>query len=115
MQYRFRSILMVLFIIPFLVVAQNQETKTMTTKIQTQTDSYFVYDYVGSKFVPPADKTLLIMGQTTERIEEYLDKFGEQPIPSGWSAYWGIPEFVGIKEAHRNATGSTQNHQMLVD
>ncbi len=90
-------------------------TEEMVSKIQTDIDPYFIYDYEHSKFVPPAGKTLLIMGQTVERITEYTDHIKDQSIPGGWSAYWGIPEFKGITEVHKNETGSSQNHQMLID
>ncbi len=92
-----------------------QLTEAMVSKIQTAVDPSFIYDYEGTKFVPPAGKTLLIMGQTVERITEYMDHFQRQPQPGGWSAYWGIPEFKGVTERHKNDTGSSQNHQMLVD
>ncbi len=91
------------------------QTKQMVAKINTDTDPRFVYDYEKTKFVPPEGKTLLIMGQSKEAIDEYIDNFADQPTPSGWSAYWGIPEFVGVTEAHTNETGSTMDHQMLVD
>ncbi|MEO1098736.1 MAG: glycosyl hydrolase [Bacteroidota bacterium] len=90
-------------------------TEMMVSKINTKTDPEFVYAYEQTKFVPPEGKTLLIMGQTVERITEYLNHFPDQPIPSGWAAYWGIPEFKGISEAYKNNTGSTQNHQMLIE
>mgnify|MGYP001828265105 CR=1 FL=1 len=97
--------------------SQNSDpmTEKMVSMIQTDVDPNFVYDYKQSKFIPSDGKTLLIMGQTVERIKEYLNHFPDQPIPGGWAAYWGITEFKGIKEAHKNETGSTQNHQMLVD
>lgn len=87
----------------------------MVSKIGTEVDPTFIYDYDQTKFVPPNGKTLLIMGQTVERISEYLEKFPHQNIPGGWAAYWGIPEFKGITKAHENETGNTQHHQMLVD
>ncbi|WP_115460892.1 glycoside hydrolase family 26 protein [Winogradskyella aurantiaca] len=92
-----------------------QLAEDIVSKIQTDIDPEFVYDYEQSRFVPPAGKTLLIMGQTVERITEYMDHFQNRPIPGGWSAYWGITEFLGIKETHKNETGSSQNHQMLID
>lgn len=99
------------------VFSQGKESaiEKMVSQINTKTDPDFIYDYEQAKFVPPAGKTLLIMGQTTERITEYLEHFPDQQTPGGWSAYWGIPEFTGITEGHKNETGSTQNHQMLVD
>ncbi len=93
----------------------SQITKEMVSKIQTDVDPYFIYDYEQSKFIPPDGKTLLIMGQTLESITEYMDHFQDNPVPGGWSAYWGIPEFAGVTEAHKNDTGSSQNHQMLID
>jgi len=87
----------------------------MVSKINTEVDPEFLYDYEQTKFVPPSGKTLLIMGQTVEAITEYLDSFPNQRIPGGWSAYWGIPEFKGITESYKNNSGDTQNHQMLID
>ena len=93
----------------------NNETITeMISKIKTDIDPSFIYEYEKSKFVPPEGKTLLIMGQTVERIEEYMDHFSDRPIPGGWSAYWGVTESKGIKSTFKNETGSSQNHQMLV-
>ena len=93
----------------------DQMAKDMVSQIQTDIDSDFIYDYEDAKFVPPDGKTLLIMGQTVESITEYMDHFPNRPLPGGWAAYWGIPEFTGITETHKNETGSSQNHQMLVD
>jgi hypothetical protein len=87
----------------------------MVSNIQTDIDPEFVYEYKQTKFVPPEGKTLLIMGQSLTAITEYLDHFPDQPMPGGWAAYWGIPEFKGITESYRNTSGDTQNHQMLVD
>ncbi|NRA94293.1 MAG: hypothetical protein HRU26_16775, partial [Psychroserpens sp.] len=87
----------------------------MVSQIQIETDPQFVYEYSQTKFVPPPGKSLLIMGQTVEMITEYAEKFQDQPKPGGWSAYWGIPEFAGITDTHKNDTGTSQNHQMLVD
>ena len=87
----------------------------MVTMIDTKTDSQFVYEYEKTKFVPPDGKTLLIMGQSVEAIDEYLDSFPDQPRPGGWAAYWGVTEFKGVSEAHTNVVGSTNDHQMLVD
>lgn len=110
-----------LFLIAFCgSTAQDKETsdpatEEMVSKIQTEVDPDFVYEYGQTKFVPPSDKKLLIMGQTVESIKEYMDHFSDQPIPGGWSAYWGIPEFKGVTESHSNNPSSSQNHQMLVD
>lgn len=87
----------------------------MTSKIQTYTDPKFVYSYSKTKFVPPQGKTLLMIGQTYERITGYTEKFKKENLPGGWSAYWGIPEFSGITSSFKNETGSTQNHQYFID
>ncbi|MEM9679565.1 MAG: hypothetical protein AAF901_04510, partial [Bacteroidota bacterium] len=55
-------------------------TEMMVSSINTETDAEFVYAYEQTKFVPPEGKTLLIMGQTVERITEYIDHFPDQPI-----------------------------------
>ena len=116
--------LMMLFFISTCVESKGQQranitedliTQEMVARIQTSIDPEFIYEYEQTKFVPPDGKTLLIMGQTVERISEYMDHFQHQPIPGGWSAYWGIPEFNGVTERHRNETGSSQNHQMLIE
>lgn len=87
----------------------------MTKKIDTTLDSKFAYPYKQSKFVPPNDYCLLIMGQSVLSINEYLENFPNEPLPSGWSAYWGITEFKGVKEYFLNEVSSDNDHQMLVD
>jgi beta-mannanase len=87
----------------------------MISDINTEVDPKYVYDYKNSKYVPPQGKTLLIMGQTVERIDEYTKAFPNKALPGGWSAYWGVTEFEGIEDNYKNETGSSQNHQMLVD
>lgn len=87
----------------------------MVSKIKTHVDPEFVYEYDQTKFVPPNGKTLLIMGQTVESITEYQNHFSNEKGPGGWSAYWAITAFKGVTEKHKNDTGSSQNHQMLVD
>ena len=89
-------------------------SKTMISKINRTVDSSFVYSYQKSKFVPKGDYKLLIMGQSKERIEEYIQEFPDQPLPAGWAAYWGISEFKGLIEDFKNESGNTQNHQFLV-
>lgn len=90
-------------------------TERMISKIQTDVDPEFVYDYKQSKFVPEKGKTLLIMGQTVERITEYKKHFSGQPLPGGWMAYWPVTEIAGVWRPGKNETGSTQDHQMLAD
>ena len=87
----------------------------MVSMIKTQVDPEFVYPYEKTKFVPTENKTLLIMGQTVESSNEYMESFPDQPIPGGWSAYWGVTEFKGITEYYRNEVGGSADHQMLVD
>lgn len=107
--------LILLFLMACLELCAQGLDKAGVPTIQTITDPEFIYNYKGSKFVPPEGKTLLIMGQTVERINEYMVHFQDRPIPGGWAAYWGIPEFKGITEGHKNDTGASQNHQMLID
>lgn len=87
----------------------------MLNKIKTSTDPAFNYSFAKTKFVPPDGKTLLILGQTEDSINAYMQNFSNQKIPAGWMAYWGITSMNGIKKSHQNETGSSQNHQMLVD
>jgi hypothetical protein len=87
----------------------------MDRKIETHLDPQFQYPYQQTKFVPPDGTCLLMMGQTEERIQEYVHHFKEHPIPGAWSAYWGITEFKGITESFTNDTGSSQNHQWILD
>ncbi|MGK0379034.1 MAG: beta-mannanase [Patiriisocius sp.] len=96
-------------------VKSNPTIAEMLSEIKTQVNPEYVYKYEKTKFVPPNGKTLLIMGQTVESINEYLNHFPDEKKPSGWSAYWGIPEFKAITESYKNKTGGTQNHQMLID
>ncbi len=95
--------------------AQNATSKVDELKIDTTINSKYIYEYEGTKFVPPEGKTLLIMGQTVDDINEYKSKFPDETNPAGWSAYWGIPEFRGITEMYKTGSGDYQNHQMLVD
>jgi hypothetical protein len=100
--------------------AEEQQTfdtleEQLVSRIQTEVDPDYVYEYEQTKFVPPEGKTLLIMGQTVEDIEDYMENFSDEPIPGSWAAYWGVPEFNGITENHTNSHGGTQNHQMLID
>lgn len=87
----------------------------MSLTINTSVDPNFIYPFKKTKFVPKDDKCLLIMGQTEERIKEYISHFPDKLIPGGFAAYWGIPEFEGITSSFKNETGSSQNHQWLVD
>ncbi len=68
----------------------------LVDKIRTEVDPAFVYSYEQAKFVPPAGKTLLIVGQTPEDINDYTASFPNEPAPGGWAAYWGIPSTDGL-------------------
>ena len=107
-------IIITLLLIPICLWSQEQ-VEAMVSKINTEVDQNYVYQYEQTKFVPPSGKTLLIMGQTVERINEYVETIPDQPLPGGWAAYWGIPEFSGVTYPKKNETGSTQHHQMIVD
>lgn len=87
----------------------------MVAKINTNIDPAYIYQYEKTKFVPPAGKALLIMGQNHEEIAEYMDSYSDMRIPGGWMAYWGIPSMNGIRQTHLNETGTSQNHQNLVE
>lgn len=114
-KYTFILLLFINFKTVFSQGLNDKNIYSMVSKINTNVDSTFIYDYVKSKFVPPEGKTLLIMGQTVERIDEYLEDFSNESLPGGWATYFGVTEFKGITESYKNETGSTQNHQMLVD
>jgi hypothetical protein len=110
--------ILILFLVEASVFSQeisNKDIYSMVSKINTNVDSNFVYEYEQTKFVPPNGKTILIMGQTVEGINEYLDHFSDQPLPGGWATYFGVTEFKGVTETYKNETGSSQNHQLLVD
>lgn len=90
----------------------------MVAKINTEVDPAFVYQYEKSKFIPPEGKTLLIMGQDIKTISEYMDDFSNRPVPSGWTAYWGITSMNGVDRMNAEDIArqyGQQNHQTLVD
>ncbi len=93
----------------------DQTIEQLVAQINTAVDPAYEYEYAQTKFVPPSGKSLLIMGQTLEDINDYMRSFEDRPIPGGWSAYWGIPEFAGITDTYRNENGSSHNHQSLVN
>ncbi|NND27967.1 MAG: hypothetical protein HKN97_05195, partial [Myxococcales bacterium] len=87
----------------------------LVDKIRTEVDPAFLYAYDKTKFVPPAGKTLLVVGQTLEDINEYTASFPDEPLPGGWAAYWGIPSTDGLANTAVNEHGSSQSHQELVN
>ena len=100
---------------------QNDAAVTLTpverlvSKIRTEQDPAYIYEYEGTKFVPPPGKTLLIVGQTVGGIDEYVSEFSDEPLPGGWAAYWGIPSMDGVTNTFLTENGGRQNHQILVD
>jgi len=95
-----------------------EQVEKMVAKINTQVDPAFVYQYEQSKFVPPAGKTLLIIGQDLQTIDEYMDSFSDRPVPGGWMAYWGITSMNGVDRMNAEDIARQygyQNHQQLVD
>jgi len=108
-------LIVILFSITTCLGQKENKIETMVSKIKREVNPAYVYSYEKTKFVPEEGKTLLIMGQTVESINKYMDSFPNQAIPAGWSAYWGVPEFKGIKESHKTDSGDRQNHQMLID
>ncbi len=87
----------------------------MLGQIETDVDPAFDYAFEQSKFVPPEGKTLLIMGQTWEAVDAYTTRFADQPLPGGWSAYWGVSSTDGLATPFVNEHGDTHHHQGLVD
>jgi beta-mannanase len=96
-------------------IMNSHDNQALIDQIDRSVDSAFVYTYENTKFVPPKDKKLLIMGQTEGAIEEYHSHFSNYTMPAGWAAYWAVTQYRGITESYRNETGTSQHHQMLVD
>jgi hypothetical protein len=87
----------------------------LVAEISTEVDPAFVYEYQQTKFVPPAGKTLLVLGQTLDAINELTADFPDRAQPGGWAAYWGIPSTDGLANTFTTGSGDRQNHQELVD
>ena len=87
----------------------------LVDKIRTEVDPTFLYSYEQTKFVPPAGKILLIVGQTLEDINEYTASFPNEPVPGGWATGWGIPSTDGLANTVVTDYGDSFNHQELVD
>ena len=81
--------------------------------IRTEIDPEYIYEYEQTKFVPPADKTLLILGQTLGMINEYRFYTEYKKYPAGWSAYWSVTEFSGFDGPWATISGDTQDHHFL--
>lgn len=107
--------LALIWLVSMSVMAQVADIAAMVSKIQTEVDTAFVYPYAQTKFVPPAGKTLLIIGQTVEDILEYRRHFRDEPTPGGWAVYWGVPEFKYTDDPYDTSKRSgQQNHETLV-
>ncbi|MEM6368728.1 MAG: glycosyl hydrolase [Myxococcota bacterium] len=89
--------------------------EAMLDLIDTEPDPDYVYPFDQARFVPPEDKTLLILGQTLDAVDELLANFPDQPIPGGWAAYWGIPSMDYVDREATNETGDRHHHQALVE
>ncbi len=85
------------------------------SQIQTKVDSTYLYSYEKTRFVPPADKTLLILGQSLKNINEYRALSNYQNYPAGWAAYWAVTEFAGFDGPWKTVSGDTQDHQLLAN
>jgi hypothetical protein len=94
------------------------QVENMVAKISTQVDPAYVYQYEQSKFVPPAGKTLLIIGQDLQTIDDYMNSYSDRPVPGGWMAYWGITSMNGVDRMNAEDIArqyGSQNHQQLID
>jgi len=82
-------------------------------QIKTEVDPTYRYTYEKTRFVPPADKALLILGQSKTNINEYREATDSNP--GGWSAYWAVTEFLGFNGPWVTVSGDTQDHKFLVN
>ncbi|MEL6184688.1 MAG: glycosyl hydrolase, partial [Myxococcota bacterium] len=87
----------------------------MLDLIDTEPDPSYVYTFDRARFVPPAGKTLLVLGQTLDAVDELTTSFPDQPTPGGWAAYWGIPSMDYVDREATNETGVRHHHQALVE
>ena len=96
----------------------SEKVLNMAGKIRTNTDPAYVYEFSQSRFVPPAGKTLLMIGQDIDTIEQYYEVFPQGHNPSGVMAYWAINGMQGVDRDNAQdiaAQFGRQNHQLLVD
>jgi len=89
--------------------------EAMLDLIDTEPEPGYVYAFDRARFVPPEGKTLLILGQTLDAVDELVSSFPDQPTPGGWAAYWGIPSMDYVDREATNETGDRHHHQALVD
>lgn len=97
-----------------LLATNDIEVIKMVSKIDTYIDPQYIYEYEKSKYVPPKDRTLLIIGQSLKNIKEYSRYAKTKGFPAGWSAYWPVNQYLGIEESFKSPSGDIQNHQFLV-
>ena len=84
-------------------------------QIETKVDPDYVYQYEKTRYVPPRDKTLLIVGQSLKNINDYRAFSNYTNYPGGWSAYWAVTEFAGFEAPWTTISGDTQYHGFLAD
>ncbi|MCK5267877.1 MAG: hypothetical protein KAR07_06910 [Spirochaetes bacterium] len=81
--------------------------------VNTTPDSFYDITYVGAKFVPPAGKTLLILGQDKVNIPENVNASGV--IAGGFASYMGVSSDIGITNDSTQDFPYIQNSKWLVD
>ena len=64
-------------------------------------------DSSGAKFVPPADRTLLIVGQDFESIAQYRKDCSECPVPGGVTTYLGFYDLLSADANQFGGLGET--------
>ncbi|MEM7135792.1 MAG: glycosyl hydrolase [Myxococcota bacterium] len=96
-------------------VGNEEPVSELVAKIRTRVDPAYEYEYERTKFVPPEGKTLLVLGQTLDDINDLTAAFPELRAPGGWAAYWAIPNTDGLKDTVTTGSGDRQNHQVLLD
>ena len=77
-------------------------------------DPDYVYTYEQTKFVPPDDKVLLIIGQTKQDIiDGYMNVVSS--TPGGFASYWGLTtNMLGIIADSPDTGFGVQNAQELI-
>ncbi len=116
---KYKLLIKVLILCSFLGIsncinAQTKKDKASKT-INTEVDPNYVYEFEKTRYVPPGDKTLLIVGQSLKNINEYRAFTNYTDYPAGWSAYWAVTEFAGFEAPWTTISGDTQHHGFLVE
>ena len=102
-------LLLLILLMPGLALSQKKG------EIQTMVDTAYIYRYEKTRYVPPADKTLLIVGQSLRNINQYRAHINYTNYPAGWSAYWAVTEFAGFEAPWTTISGDTQYHGFLAE